>query len=81
MEKITQPASISHVHVCEHGFQGVGESLLTSLFTFILISIRPQRRHGRIYELNSKAEKADELKQFVQFLAVLKAILKEISAI
>ena len=78
MEKITQPASISHVHVCEHGFQGVGESLLTSLFTFFLISIRPQRRHGHIYELNSKA---DELKQFVQFLAVLKAILKEISAI
>ena len=77
MEKITQPASISHVHVCELGFQGVGESLLTSLFTFFLISIRPQRRHGRIYELNSKAE----LKQFVQFLAVLKAILKEISAI
>ena len=43
------------------------------------IFIRPQRRHGGIYELNSKA---DELKQFVQFLAVLKAILKEkISAV
>ena len=36
-----------------------GESLLTSLFTFLLISIRLNRRSGRIYELNAKVERAD----------------------
>ena len=33
-----------------------GESLLTSLFTFLLIT---HRSRGRIYELNAKVERAD----------------------
>ena len=38
----------------------IGEPLLTSLFTFLLISIRlPNRSSGRIYELNAKVERAD----------------------
>ena len=33
-----------------------GESLLTSLFTFLLIT---HRSRGRIYELNAKVERVD----------------------
>ena len=37
----------------------IGESLLTSLFSFLLISIRPNRSSDRIYELNGRVERAD----------------------
>ena len=51
-------------------YMAIGESLLMSLFTFFLIRIR--RICGRIYELNSRVERADELEQFVQFSALCK---------
>ena len=39
---------------------GIGESLLTSLFTFFLISIRlTHRSRGRINELNAKVKRGD----------------------
>ena len=45
----------------------------TSLFTFLLISIRLRNRSsGRIYELNGKVETADLVERFVQFSALCK---------
>ena len=45
----------------------IGESLLTSLFTFFLISIRHRSRGSiYVYELNSKVARANLLEQFVQ---------------
>ena len=35
-----------------HHAKGIFESLVTSLFTFLLNSIRPNRISGRIYEKN-----------------------------
>jgi len=48
---------------------GIGESLLTSLFTFLDL---PNRSRGRIYEINAKVERADQVEQFVQFSALCK---------
>ena len=46
----------------------IGESLLTSLFTFFVISIRHRSRGTDIrrYELNSKVARANLLEQFLQ---------------
>ena len=52
---------------------GIGESLLTSLFTFFLISIRlTHRSRGHINELNAKVKTGDNVEQFVQFSAPCK---------
>lgn len=52
----------------------IGESLLTSLFTFSsLTCIRLNSEKPSVaYELNSEVEKADWLEQFVQFSAFCK---------
>ena len=61
----------------------MGESLLTSLFTFFLISIRlNSKKPWSFIKLKAKVERADKVEQFVQFLTLtLQAIMKKISAI
>ena len=51
----------------------VRESLLTSMFSFSSLAYDlTHRSRGRIYELNSKAERADYFEQFVQFSSLCK---------
>ena len=51
----------------------IGESLLTSLFTFSSLAYDlPHRSRGRIYKLNAKVERPDLVERFVQFSALCK---------